>query len=116
MLTFQTGVSDRRQSFQGRPFISSSALAKSGDPHTLRMVEQTLQSMRNGGVYDQIGFGFHRYATDAAWRVPHFEKMLYDQALDSLAYTEAWQATGKDFYREEQRVKYSPCSQGPRPA
>ena len=72
---------------------------KSGDPHTLRMVQPTLQSMRNGGVYDQIGFGFHRYATDAAWRVPHFEKMLYDQALDSLAYTEAWQATGKDFYR-----------------
>jgi len=72
---------------------------KSGDPQTLRMVEQTLQSMRNGGIYDQLGFGFHRYATDAAWRVPHFEKMLYDQALDSLAYTEAWQATGKDFYR-----------------
>jgi hypothetical protein len=72
---------------------------ESGDPQTLRMVEQTLQSMRNGGIYDQIGFGFHRYATDAAWHVPHFEKMLYDQALESLAYTEAWQATGKDFYR-----------------
>ena len=72
---------------------------KSGEPLTLRMVEQTLQSMRNGGIYDQLGFGFHRYATDAAWRVPHFEKMLYDQALGSLAYTEAWQATGKDFYR-----------------
>ena len=63
------------------------------------MVEQTLQSMRNGAIYDQLGFGFHRYATDTAWRIPHFEKMLYDQALESLAYTEAWQATGKDFYR-----------------
>ena len=51
--------------------------------------------MRNGGIYDQVGFGFHRYSTDAAWRVPHFEKMLYDQALLCIAYVEAWQATGK---------------------
>ena len=45
--------------------------------------------MRNGGVYDQIGWGFHRYATDAAWTLPHFEKMLYDQATLALTYTEA---------------------------
>jgi uncharacterized protein YyaL (SSP411 family) len=50
--------------------------------------------MRTGGIFDQVGFGFHRYSTDAAWLVPHFEKMLYDQALLALAYTEAFQATG----------------------
>jgi len=47
----------------------------------LAMVEKTLQAMRCGGIYDQIGFGFHRYSTDRHWLVPHFEKMLYDQAL-----------------------------------
>ena len=60
----------------------------------LTMVEQTLRAMRLGGIFDQVGFGFHRYSTDAEWLVPHFEKMLYDQALLSLAYTEAFQATG----------------------
>jgi hypothetical protein len=54
--------------------------------------------MRNGGIYDQVGFGFHRYATDAAWQVPHFEKMLYDQALLCVAYTEAWRALRNDFH------------------
>jgi uncharacterized protein YyaL (SSP411 family) len=60
----------------------------------LTMVEQTLRAMRLGGIFDQVGFGFHRYSTDAEWLVPHFEKMLYDQALLALAYTEAFQATG----------------------
>jgi uncharacterized protein YyaL (SSP411 family) len=50
--------------------------------------------MRRGGVYDQVGFGFHRYSTDAKWLLPHFEKMLYDQAGLLMAYTEAFQATG----------------------
>ena len=50
------------------------------------MVEKTLTAMRNGGIFDQVGFGFHRYSTDAHWLVPHFEKMLYDQALLTLAY------------------------------
>jgi uncharacterized protein len=72
---------------------------RSRDPGTLAMVEKSLTAMRNGGVYDQVGFGFHRYSTDALWRVPHFEKMLYDQALLLLAYCEAWQATGGEFYR-----------------
>ena len=72
---------------------------RSRDPGTLAMVEKSLTAMRNGGIYDQVGFGFHRYSTDAFWRVPHFEKMLYDQALLLLAYCEAWQATGSDFYR-----------------
>jgi hypothetical protein len=64
------------------------------------MVEKTLDAMRQGGIYDHLGFGFHRYATDRAWRVPHFEKMLYDQATLLAAYTEAFQATGKPLYRQ----------------
>ncbi len=64
----------------------------------LAMVENTLIKMRLGGIYDQVGFGFHRYSTDAQWLVPHFEKMLYDQAMLIMAYTEAYQATGKAFY------------------
>ena len=58
------------------------------------MVEKTLRAMRLGGIFDQIGFGFHRYSTDAQWLVPHFEKMLYDQALLALTYVEAYQASG----------------------
>jgi uncharacterized protein YyaL (SSP411 family) len=60
----------------------------------LTMVERTLRAMRLGGIFDHVGFGFHRYSTDAEWLVPHFEKMLYDQAMLALAYTEAYQATG----------------------
>ncbi len=67
---------------------------------SLQMVEQTLRHMRYGGIYDQIGFGFHRYATDSKWLVPHFEKMLYDQALISMVYIEAYQATDDLFYRK----------------
>ncbi|MGD0021712.1 MAG: thioredoxin domain-containing protein [Smithellaceae bacterium] len=69
----------------------------------LKMVEETLQHMRRGGIYDQIGFGFHRYSTDAEWLVPHFEKMLYDQALMAMAYIEAYQATGKKDYEDTAR-------------
>ncbi len=68
------------------------------NPQTLAMVEKTLTQMRLGGIYDQLGFGFHRYSTDAQWLVPHFEKMLYNQAMLIMAYTEAYQATGKGFY------------------
>jgi uncharacterized protein len=57
------------------------------------MVEKTLRAMRLGGIFDQIGFGFHRYSTDAQWVVPHFEKMLYDQALMALTYVEAYQVS-----------------------
>ncbi|MCB2154563.1 thioredoxin domain-containing protein [bacterium] len=63
------------------------------------MVEATLHAMRQGGIFDHIGFGFHRYSTDEQWLVPHFEKMLYDQALLAIAYTEAFQATQKPEYR-----------------
>lgn len=64
----------------------------------LEMVERTLQAMRRGGIYDHLGFGFHRYSTDSRWLVPHFEKMLYDQAMLAMTYTEAYQATGKEEY------------------
>ena len=64
------------------------------------MVEVTLEKMARGGMYDQLGGGFHRYSVDERWLVPHFEKMLYDNALLSVAYLEAYQATGKAFYRQ----------------
>ncbi|MEW6171570.1 MAG: thioredoxin domain-containing protein [Bacillota bacterium] len=71
---------------------------RSGDARALEMVEKTLQAMRSGGIYDHLGFGFHRYSTDARWLLPHFEKMLYDQALLAIAYLEAYQATGNRLY------------------
>jgi hypothetical protein len=70
------------------------------DEYALEMVEKTLQAMRQGGIYDHVGFGFHRYSTDGHWLVPHFEKMLYDQALLAMAYTEAYQATKKKDYEK----------------
>ena len=66
---------------------------RSADPSALTMVNKTLTAMRKGGIFDQIGFGFHRYSVDEKWLVPHFEKMLYDQALLAIAYIEAYQAT-----------------------
>src|ERR1700730_16314814 len=70
------------------------------DQGALEIVTKTLDCMARGGMYDQLGGGFHRYSTDARWLVPHFEKMLYDNALLSVAYAEAFQATGNAFYRE----------------
>ena len=64
------------------------------------MVEKTLHEMRKGGIWDHVGFGFHRYSTDRVWLLPHFEKMLYDQGLLAMACVEAWQVTGKAEYRE----------------
>jgi uncharacterized protein len=71
-----------------------------GDDYALDMAHHTLEKMRLGGIYDHIGFGFHRYSTDAEWLLPHFEKMLYDQALLMLAYTEAWRSSGDALYRD----------------
>jgi uncharacterized protein YyaL (SSP411 family) len=71
---------------------------RTGDARSLEMVERTLGAMRNGGLWDHVGFGFHRYSTDAGWFVPHFEKMLYDQAMLAMAYLEAHQATRKEEY------------------
>ena len=70
------------------------------DQDALGMAVTTLTSMRSGGIYDHVGFGFHRYATDEQWLIPHFEKMLYDQALLSLAYTEGYQATGRTDFKK----------------
>jgi hypothetical protein len=64
------------------------------------MALQTLQQIRLGGIFDQLGYGIHRYTVDERWLVPHFEKMLYDQALAMLAYVDAFQDTGDDFYRQ----------------
>jgi len=73
---------------------------RTGDAQALLMVEKTLSAIRLGGIYDHIGFGFHRYSTDSEWLLPHFEKMLYDQALIAMAYTEAYQAAGKEEYKK----------------
>lgn len=70
------------------------------NPETLKMVETTLSSMRAGGLWDHVGFGFHRYSTDKQWLLPHFEKMLYDQALMALAFLETWRISQKTFYAQ----------------
>nr|WP_300094996.1 thioredoxin domain-containing protein [Sedimentibacter sp.] len=93
--------------FSGRPkfpqpsyllfLLGLYALEKDGD--ILYMVEKTLESMYRGGIFDHVGHGFSRYSTDEKWLVPHFEKMLYDNALLALAYTYAYHATGIELYR-----------------
>lgn len=66
----------------------------------LKMAEFTLESMYKGGLFDHVGFGFYRYSTDKKWLVPHFEKMLYDNALLGIAYTKVYEVTGKPLYKE----------------
>lgn len=73
---------------------------KTGTPEALEMVEKTLDGMSRGGIFDHIGFGFSRYSTDEKWLVPHFEKMLYDNALLAYIYTEAYLATGNEKYKK----------------
>jgi len=73
---------------------------RTNNAYILKIVEHTLTKMRQGGMYDHVGFGFHRYSTDSAWHLPHFEKMLYDQALLIMAYTEAYQITKNPLYRK----------------
>jgi uncharacterized protein YyaL (SSP411 family) len=75
------------------------AFARSRDPGTLQAVTLTLAKMAKGGIYDQLGGGFHRYSTDARWLVPHFEKMLYDNAQLARTYLHAWQLTGREAFR-----------------
>ncbi len=78
---------------------------RANDPKVQNMVVQTLEAMAAGGIYDQVGGGFHRYATDQKWRVPHFEKMLYDNALLAVAYLEGYQIAGReDFARIAREV------------
>ncbi|MBI5367798.1 MAG: thioredoxin domain-containing protein [Planctomycetes bacterium] len=76
------------------------------DSRYLHVVERTLEGMAQGGMYDQIGGGFCRYSTDERWLVPHFEKMLYDNALLSRTYLAAFQATGKPFYAQIARETF----------
>jgi len=76
---------------------------RSGKENARLMVEKTLTSMRLGGVYDHVGFGTHRYSTDAEWFLPHFEKMLYDNALVALANIEAYQVSGNEFFARTAR-------------
>lgn len=76
------------------------AATRFSDANARSIVTMTLDKMARGGIYDQIGGGFHRYSVDEYWLVPHFEKMLYDNALLSLTYLEAFQATRVDFYRQ----------------
>ena len=73
--------------------------ARTGDDEALNLVTFTLRQMANGGIYDQVGGGFARYSVDAHWLVPHFEKMLYDNAQLSRLYLHAWQITSDDFFK-----------------
>jgi len=79
------------------------AWTRTKDPQTLTMVETTLDAMARGGMHDHLGGGYHRYSTDRKWLVPHFEKMLYDQALLARTYLEAYQVTGKAQYADVAR-------------
>jgi len=78
-----------------------------GNDQVLAMVENTLTAMRLGGIYDHVGFGFHRYSTDEKWLLPHFEKMLYDQALLAVTYAEAYQVTGTALFKQTAQEIFS---------
>jgi len=80
-----------------------------GNKAALEIVEKTLIEMARGGMYDQLGGGFHRYSTDPYWHVPHFEKMLYDQAILSKTYLEAYQVTGNPLYSSVAREVFRYC-------
>ncbi|HET6682786.1 MAG TPA: thioredoxin domain-containing protein [Gaiella sp.] len=90
------------------PASAIELLLRRGSPEALAMVRGTLDGMAAGGLYDVVGGGFHRYSVDARWLVPHFEKMLYDNALLVSAYLHAWVVTGLERYREvvEETVEY----------
>jgi uncharacterized protein YyaL (SSP411 family) len=81
---------------------------RTGDARSLEVAVNTLDAMAAGGMYDQVGGGFHRYSVDARWLVPHFEKMLYDQAALARAYVHAWLVAGEDRHRRivEETVEY----------
>ncbi|MCB0147850.1 MAG: thioredoxin domain-containing protein, partial [Caldilineaceae bacterium] len=81
---------------------------RTGDDEALFMAELTLEKMAHGGIYDQLGGGFHRYSVDAIWLVPHFEKMLYDNAQLLRTYLHAWQVTHRPLFRRvvEESIAY----------
>src|SRR5919198_6210785 len=97
----------RNGGFEGAPkFPQTMALdyllrywRRTGTDFALEIVRESFRKMARGGIYDQVGGGFHRYAVDAVWLVPHFEKMLYDNALLARVYLQAWLVTRKPLYR-----------------
>jgi len=103
VMLLETNFDEREGGLRGAPKFPSGVPVRlllrhhrrTGDPRSLHMAVRTLERMASGGIHDQIAGGFHRYSTDAAWLVPHFEKMLYDNALLAQAYTEAFQVTGR---------------------
>ncbi|MCX5720641.1 MAG: DUF255 domain-containing protein [Nitrospirae bacterium] len=105
---FRKDFDDQHAGFGSAPkFPPSAGLSlllrcyrRTGDSHTLQMVTRTLDAMAAGGIYDHIGGGFARYSTDERWLVPHFEKMLYDNALLAKTYVEAYQVTKQASYRQ----------------
>jgi uncharacterized protein YyaL (SSP411 family) len=98
-MTGESEIRPASQNITGESEIRPAGQNMTGEFSDLHIVELTLQKMANGGMYDQIGGGFHRYSVDDRWLVPHFEKMLYDNALLSRVYLHAWQVTGNAFYR-----------------
>jgi len=111
----ESGFDPKDGGFRGAPkFPPAMALQfllrlnqKTGDKKIMPLVEVTLDKMSQGGIYDQVGGGFSRYSTDDEWLVPHFEKMLYDNALLSRAYLEAYQVTGNEEYARVARETFS---------
>ena len=109
---------DARGGFGGAPkfpqamsldlLVRAVARQPSPDPDVQGIVETSLDAMASGGIYDHLGGGFARYSVDAVWLVPHFEKMLYDQALLARVYLHAWQLTGHERYRQvlDETVEY----------
>lgn len=93
------GTAPKFPSPQNHLFLLRAAV-RTGDGNNTAMVESALQAMRDGGIFDHVGYGFHRYSVDARWFAPHFEKMLYDQAMLAMAYTEAYLATGDGQYAQ----------------
>ena len=102
--SYRAGYDAEWGGMQGAPKFPSSLPVRfllrhhrrTGDAQSLAMATRTLERMASGGIHDQLGGGFHRYSVDARWLVPHFEKMLYDNALLAMAYLEASQASGRD--------------------
>ncbi len=81
---------------------------RTNEEKALDMVEKTLDAMRLGGIYDHIGYGFHRYSTDPQWKLPHFEKMLYDQAMMVMAYSMTYEVREEDRFKRtaEETIEY----------
>ena len=105
---YRANFDETHGGFKGAPKFPSSMSVRlllryhrrTGDQQTLRMAARTLERMARGGIRDHVGGGFHRYSTDVRWLVPHFEKMLYDNALLTSAYIEGYQASGNQEFAD----------------